>query len=74
MSQERIVQSGFRHRKRQEWVDVFVQESLRDELRSMASRYTRLRAAVQNWAHARGLENEGQYLHELLREVGRWPE
>ena len=53
---------------------VFVQESLRDELRSMASRYSKLRAAVQNWANSRGLENEGKHLHEMLREVGRWPE
>ena len=75
MSEERIVRSGYRHAKpREQWVDVFVQESLRDELRSMASRYTKLRAAVQNWAHSRGLENEGKYLHEMLREVGRWPE
>ena len=74
MSQDRVVHSGYRRRQRQEWVDVFVQESLRDELRCMASRYTKLRAAVQNWATSRGLENEGKYLHALLREVGRWPE
>ena len=74
MSEERIVKSGFRSKRDHEWTDVFIQESLRDELRSMASRYTKLRAAVQNWAHNRGLENEGRYLHEMLREVGRWPE
>ena len=75
MSEERIVRSGYRSSKsRQEWTDIFIQESLRDELRSMASRYTKLRAAVQNWAHSRGLENEGAHLHEMLREVGRWPD
>lgn len=69
------VHSGYRSRgRKEEWVDVFIQESLRDQLRMMASRYTRLRAAVQNWAMSRGLENEGKHLHEMLREVGRWPE
>lgn len=74
MSEERIVHSGFRSKRRQEWVDVFIQESLRDQLRTMATRYTKLRAAVQNWAMSRGLESEGKHLHEMLREVGRWPE
>lgn len=75
MSEERIVRSGFRgHKPREAWVDIFIQESLRDQLRTMASRYTKLRAAVQNWAMSRGLESEGKHLHEMLREVGRWPE
>lgn len=75
MSQEPIVRSGYRRAKpREQWVDVFIQESLRDQLRTMAKRYTKLRAAVQNWAMSRGLENEGKHLHEMLREVGRWPE
>lgn len=74
MTETRPVHSGFRSRKRQEWVDVFIQESLRDQLRTMAVRYAKLRAAVQNWAKSRGLENEGNHLHEMLREVGRWPE
>ena len=66
------VSSGFRTRsKREEWTDVFIQESLRDELRSMASRYTRLRGAVINYLESKGLENEGGYLIRLEREVGR---
>lgn len=68
------VTAGQRRARRQEWVDVFIQESLRDQLRTMAVRYAKLRAAVQNWAKSRGLENEGAHLHEMLREVGRWPE
>lgn len=72
MSEERIVRSGFRSAKsRQEWTDIFIQESLRDELRSMASRYTRLRGAVINYLESKGLENEGGYLIRLEREVGR---
>lgn len=69
-----IVKSGYRSRKRQEWTDVLTIEALRDQHRRMASKYSRLRAAVLLWAEARGKDAEGGHLHALLREVGRWPE
>jgi len=65
------VASGYRCRERQEWVDVFVQESLRDELRKLASRYSRLRAATVDYLESRGRESEPQYLTRLRSEVGR---
>ena len=68
------VHSGYRSRKRQEWADVFTIEALRDQHRRMASRYSKLRAAVLLWAESRGKETEGGHLHALLREVGRWPD
>lgn len=52
-------------------MDVFIQESLRDQMRTMASKYTRLRGAVINYLESKGLENEGGYLIRLEREVGR---
>jgi len=72
VSEERIVRSGYRHhRPRETWVDVFIQESLRDQMRTMSGRYSRLRAAVLDYLEAGGKENAGEYLTRLRREVGR---
>ena len=57
--------------RREEWVDVFIQESLRDQLRKMASRYSRLRASVIDYLEAGGKENALEYLTRLRSEVGR---
>lgn len=66
------VHSGYRSRgRKEEWVDIFIQENLRDQMRTMASRYSRLRAAVIDYLESKGLENEGGYLIRLEREVGR---
>lgn len=66
------VNAGYSNRsKREEWVDVFIQESLRDQMRKMASRYSRLRSAVLDYLEATGKENAGEYLTRLRREVGR---
>lgn len=72
MGEERSVHAGYRSRgRKEEWVDVFIQESLRDQMRTMASKYTRLRGAVIDYLESKGLENEGGYLVRLEREVGR---
>lgn len=75
MSEERIVHSGYngkRHPTVQEL--TFRLEAARQAEAAACSRYTKLRGKVLAWAEARGLENEMNHLHALLREVGRWPE
>ena len=70
-TQERIVRGGHRGKNRETWSDVFMWESLRNELRATKALLTRLRAAALNWANARGLESEPRHLHALLRELGK---
>lgn len=66
------VHAGYRSRgRKEEWVDIFIQENLRDQMRTMASRYSRLRAAAIDYLESKGRENEGGYLIRLEREVGR---
>lgn len=49
-------------------------EAARQAEQIACSRYCKLRSKVLAWAETRSLESEGPHLHELLREVGRWPE
>ena len=66
-----IVRSGYQSRAKGSAAEAFVIESLRDQHRDMASKYSKLRGAVLDWMHSRGLEAEPEYLVRLEREVGR---
>lgn len=65
-----IVKSGFRPRS-DALAQAFSLEALRDQHRDMAAKYSKLRGAVLDWMHSRGLEAEPEYLIRLEREVGR---
>ena len=74
MSQERVVHGGYGSRQKPSVQELtFRLEAARQAEAAACSRYTKLRGKVLAWAESRGLENEGAHLHELLREVGRWP-
>lgn len=73
MSQERVVHSGYSGNKPTVQELTFRLEAARAAETAACSRYTKLRGKVLAWAESRGLENEGAHLHDLLREVGRWP-
>ena len=70
-TQERIVRGGHRGKARETWTDVFLWESMRNELRATKALLTRLRATGLNWANSRGLESEPRHLHALLKELGK---
>lgn len=66
------VRSGLTHPRRPTIEELTLRlEAARGAEAVACSRYTRLRAAVIDWLESRTLENEGNYIVRLEREVGR---